>query len=602
MTNLQGESMNSLMTLTTTSQKPTIPTKSSTSETVDSDITTEVDDFISILYAQIKDGVKSSSEKTVNFSTDISDNNSEIDAKKNAKEKSSDEILLDEVLNIITQLKGDDSNSENFPKFSDKMDKMLNNESVKNDFKNVKNLDDVIKLSKKYNLGLENIEFSKVDKNTLKKDFPKLDFENFFNTKENTESSSFQTTTKIKDKTTLITNTITRDDNGKISTKPYIPKNDILQNLLKDIDTKTINKTEKEVSPKGVELAKDLKKDDKVSDTKNSDSKEKNTVNTNQPKHKDIEKEVSSKGIELAKDLGTKEKNTVNANQPKHKDIEKEVSPKGVELAKDLGTKEKNTVNANQPKHKDVEKEVSPKGVELAKDLKKDDKVLDTKNSDSKEIKTTLVNNTKEQKIETKQGSEDRILHKIKTHRQDSAENLNNQQNNSSNQKKEDDSSSRSQEIKNELVNQKQEFKNSFTVENSKAPKQADIKSSLNYFSNDLKEKMEQYKPPIMKVQMTLNPKNLGEVDVTIINRGNNLHVNITSNTNTMSLFTQNQAEFKNSLVNMGFTNLEMNFSDQGKNSQQNQQNSKNRGNSFKEFNDNENRENSVELIFPKYV
>ncbi|WXG61190.1 hypothetical protein VB002_07240 [Campylobacter concisus] len=30
-----------------------------------------------------------------------------------------------------------------------------------------------------------------------------------------------------------------------------------------------------------------------------------------------------------------------------------------------------------------------------------------------------------------------------------------------------------------------------------------------------------------------------------------------------MNLFLQNQAEFKNSLVNMGFTELEMNFSDQ---------------------------------------
>jgi flagellar hook-length control protein FliK len=87
------------------------------------------------------------------------------------------------------------------------------------------------------------------------------------------------------------------------------------------------------------------------------------------------------------------------------------------------------------------------------------------------------------------------------------------------------------------------------------------IKQTMNTFAQDFKEQVEQYKPPMMKIQMALNPKNLGEVEVTLVNRGNNLHVSFTSNTQTLNLFVQNQAEFKNSLVNMGFTNLEMNFS-----------------------------------------
>lgn len=104
-----------------------------------------------------------------------------------------------------------------------------------------------------------------------------------------------------------------------------------------------------------------------------------------------------------------------------------------------------------------------------------------------------------------------------------------------------------------------------------------------------------------MKVQMALNPKALGEVDVTIINRGNNLHVSITSNTNTMTLFTQNQAEFKNSLVNMGFTNLEMNFSDQR---QSNNEQSKNSSSANKDFFEEleEETSTSIELIVPQYV
>ena len=100
-------------------------------------------------------------------------------------------------------------------------------------------------------------------------------------------------------------------------------------------------------------------------------------------------------------------------------------------------------------------------------------------------------------------------------------------------------------------------------------------KETLQYFSQDLKEAMEQYKAPITKLSITLNPSNLGEVEVTLVQRGANLHINFNSNPNAMNLFIQHQAEFKNSLVNMGFTGLEMNFSEQGKREQQQEKKSK---------------------------
>ena len=148
--------------------------------------------------------------------------------------------------------------------------------------------------------------------------------------------------------------------------------------------------------------------------------------------------------------------------------------------------------------------------------------------------------------------------------------------------------------LKNDVkVNSKQDFSSKST---NNQPRE-----TFSTFADDLREKIEQYKPPIMKVQMALNPKALGEVDVTIINRGNNLHVSITSNTNTMTLFTQNQAEFKNSLVNMGFTNLEMNFSDQR---QSNNEQGKNSSSTNKEFFEEleEETSTSIELIVPQYV
>ena len=133
--------------------------------------------------------------------------------------------------------------------------------------------------------------------------------------------------------------------------------------------------------------------------------------------------------------------------------------------------------------------------------------------------------------------------------------------------------------------------------------KNTPVKESLNQFASDLKEKIEAYRPPIMKVELSLSPKNLGDVDITLLTRGSNLHVNISSSSNTMSLFTQNQAEVKTALINMGFTNLEMNFSDQ-RNSDQSQQhnpkqNSGTIGN-FEEFNEEETA--LLEIVIPQYV
>ncbi|MFK0411275.1 flagellar hook-length control protein FliK [Campylobacter coli] len=128
-------------------------------------------------------------------------------------------------------------------------------------------------------------------------------------------------------------------------------------------------------------------------------------------------------------------------------------------------------------------------------------------------------------------------------------------------------------------------------------------KETLQHFSQDLKAAMEQYKAPITKLSITLNPHNLGEVEVTLVQRGNNLHINFNSNTNAMNLFIQNQAEFKNSLVNMGFTGLEMNFSDQGKREQNKNQGKNRSGYGFKDALDgkNESEKVNLELVLAKY-
>lgn len=138
-------------------------------------------------------------------------------------------------------------------------------------------------------------------------------------------------------------------------------------------------------------------------------------------------------------------------------------------------------------------------------------------------------------------------------------------------------------------------------VSRSELKSDLNLKETFRNFAQDFKEQMQTYKPPITRFNITLNPSNLGEVEVTLVQRGQNLHISFSTNTSTMNLFIQNQAEFKNSLVNMGFTGLEMNFSDQSKKDRQQQ--GKNRsGYGFKEEFENINPQNTaLEFVLAKY-
>jgi len=102
--------------------------------------------------------------------------------------------------------------------------------------------------------------------------------------------------------------------------------------------------------------------------------------------------------------------------------------------------------------------------------------------------------------------------------------------------------------------------------------KQVLAKETINYFKNNLDEAIKNYKPPISKVNIELNPKNLGKVEVTIIQRGNNIQVNLHTDQNNVALFQTHQAEFRQALSNIGFSNIDMNFnSNQDKEKKQNQ-------------------------------
>jgi len=130
----------------------------------------------------------------------------------------------------------------------------------------------------------------------------------------------------------------------------------------------------------------------------------------------------------------------------------------------------------------------------------------------------------------------------------------------------------------------------------------------LRHFAIDLKEAAENYKPPFTRITMKLNPEKLGEVEVTLIQRGNNVHVNIqSSNANSVAFLAHNATELKAQLASQGIANATMNFMSGGENQQQNSnpQQQHNRFQSYQsllELESNEEQLSALEIILPHYA
>ncbi|MCI7447514.1 flagellar hook-length control protein FliK [Campylobacter sp.] len=132
--------------------------------------------------------------------------------------------------------------------------------------------------------------------------------------------------------------------------------------------------------------------------------------------------------------------------------------------------------------------------------------------------------------------------------------------------------------------------------------------NSVRTFAAQMVEKISEFKPPVTRVNLQLHPAELGEVNITMIARANNLHVNVTSANATMALFLQNQAEFKANLVNMGFSDIQMSFSDhkEGSNTQHSGNKAKKSyesdedGVMINEFEGSG--ESTLEIVLPRYI
>ena len=379
-----------------------------------------------------------------------------------------------QLLQILEMLSGGEKISK-FPNFENRLAKALSSETTLNELRGAKNLNELIEIANKLNLGLENIEVTQAQADELGEKFPSLAKKDFF--------------------------------------EPVTPKKNFAFSELKNKVEEAINANEPEPKDTLNKLLAAVQEEQNKAQPKDANTKAQDTQNLAQ--NSKIIKEAVKNEDEKEVNLKDEKPNLKAESELNLTAVKSEKSGLGQD------SKKINLQNLLFPERESVEEQV-----------------LTEPQSD---------------------GSENSELNAM---------------------------------VKDVISNAKAQTRNFQAV-----------RETLDNFSSNLKEQVAAYKSPFMRFNITLNPLNLGEVEITMVNRGNNLHINFSSNTQTMNLFLQNQAEFKNSLVNMGFTELEMTFSDQ--NQQKKEQGQKSYKGSKFNADGTEQVEAAaprLELVVPRYV
>ncbi|GAA9382085.1 flagellar hook-length control protein FliK [Helicobacter pylori] len=112
-----------------------------------------------------------------------------------------------------------------------------------------------------------------------------------------------------------------------------------------------------------------------------------------------------------------------------------------------------------------------------------------------------------------------------------------------------------------ESTNSAQNAQNAQASDKASENKSAAPKETIKYFTQQLKQEIQEYKPPMSRISMDLFPKELGKVEVTIQKVGKNLKVSVISHNNSLQTFLDNQQDLKNSLNALGFEGVDLSFS-----------------------------------------
>ncbi|MGL2638697.1 flagellar hook-length control protein FliK [Helicobacter pylori] len=112
-----------------------------------------------------------------------------------------------------------------------------------------------------------------------------------------------------------------------------------------------------------------------------------------------------------------------------------------------------------------------------------------------------------------------------------------------------------------EASNSAQNAQNAQASDKTSDNKSVTPKETIKHFAQQLKQEIQEYKPPMSRISMDLFPKELGKVEVIIQKVGKNLKVSVISHNNSLQTFLDNQQDLKNSLNALGFEGVDLSFS-----------------------------------------
>ncbi|MGN8540575.1 flagellar hook-length control protein FliK [Helicobacter pylori] len=112
-----------------------------------------------------------------------------------------------------------------------------------------------------------------------------------------------------------------------------------------------------------------------------------------------------------------------------------------------------------------------------------------------------------------------------------------------------------------ETSNSTQSTQNTQASDKTSENKSTAPKETIKHFAQQLKQEIQEYKPPMSRISMDLFPKELGKVEVIIQKVGKNLKVSVISHNNSLQTFLDNQQDLKNSLNALGFEGVDLSFS-----------------------------------------
>ncbi|MFP6227083.1 flagellar hook-length control protein FliK [Helicobacter pylori] len=112
-----------------------------------------------------------------------------------------------------------------------------------------------------------------------------------------------------------------------------------------------------------------------------------------------------------------------------------------------------------------------------------------------------------------------------------------------------------------ETSNSAQNAQNAQASDKTSENKSVTPKETIKHFTQQLKQEIQEYKPPMSRISMDLFPKELGKVEVIIQKVGKNLKVSVISHNNSLQTFLDNQQDLKNSLNALGFEGVDLSFS-----------------------------------------